>query len=148
MVVSWKDIKNSLDKLKDLTSIGIANLSAIAISSIFWLYMAALIGEEGYGNISYLLATGNIVGSIALLGSADTLVVFRAKDVKIQSTLFLFVIVAAVIGSLVTYLFIESTAISIFILGMVVFTLILFETLGSKNYKKPTFLEFSINIIS
>lgn len=148
MVFSWKDIKNSLGKLKDLTSIGIANLSAMAISSIFWLYMAALIGEEGYGNISYLLATGHIVGNIALLGSADTLVVFRAKDVKIQSALFLCVIVAAVIASLVTYLFIESTAISIFILGIVVFSLILYETLGSRNYKKYSYFIVSQRILT
>jgi len=148
MVVSWKDIKNSLGKLKDLTSIGIANLSAMAISSIFWLYMAALIGEEGYGNISYLLATGHIVGNIALLGSSDALIVFRAKDVKIQSTLFLCVIVAAVIASLVTYLFIESTAISIFILGMVVFSLILYETLGSRNYKKYSYFIVTQRILT
>ena len=148
MVFSWKDIKNSLGKLKDLTSIGIANLSAMAISSIFWLYMASLIGEEGYGNISYLLATGHIVGNIALLGSSDTLVVFRAKDIKIQSTLFLCVIVAAVIASLVTYLFIESTAISIFILGIVVFSLILYETLGSRNYKKYSYFIVSQRILT
>ena len=148
MVFSWKDIKNSLGKLKDLTSIGIANLSAMAISSIFWLYMASLIGEEGYGNISYLLATGHIVGNIALLGSSDTLVVFRAKDVKIQSALFLCVIVAAVIASLVTYLFIESTAISIFILGIVVFSLILYETLGSRNYKKYSYFIVSQRILT
>ena len=148
MVFSWKDIKNSLGKLKDLTSIGIANLSAMVISSIFWLYMASLIGEEGYGNISYLLATGHIVGNIALLGSSDTLVVFRAKDVKIQSALFLCVIVAAVIASLVTYLFIESTAISIFILGIVVFSLILYETLGSRNYKKYSYFIVSQRILT
>lgn len=148
MVASWKEIKNFLGKLKDLTSIGIANLSAMAISSIFWLYIASLIGEEGYGNISYLLATGHIVGNIALLGSSDTLVVFRAKDIKIQSTLFLCVIVAAVIASLVTYLFIESTAISIFILGIVVFSLILYETLGSRNYKKYSYFIVSQRILT
>jgi len=45
MVVSWKDIKNFLGKLKDLTSIGIANLSAMAISSIFWSYMQHYCGS-------------------------------------------------------------------------------------------------------
>ena len=51
MVNNWDNIKNTFKRFKDLASVGIANISAMAISSIFWLYIAALIGDEGYGNI-------------------------------------------------------------------------------------------------
>ena len=93
-------IKNTFLKFKDLTSVGTANIAAMGISSIFWLYMAALIGEEGYGNIGYLLATAGIVGSISMLGASDTLTVFRAKDVKLQSGIFLIVIILFPLSSI------------------------------------------------
>ena len=64
MIRDWKEIKNYVNKFKDLTSVGIANISAMAISSLFWLYMASLLGEEGYGQISYLLATANIASNL------------------------------------------------------------------------------------
>lgn len=139
MIKTWNGIKNYVVKFKDLTSVGVANISAMAISSIFWLYMASFLGEEGYGQISYLLATANIASNLALIGSTDTLIVFRAKDVKIQSALFLIVIIIAIITSVIVYLFIESVEVSIFIFGMVIFSLVINEALGSKNYKKYSY---------
>ncbi len=137
------NIKNIFTRFKDLTSIGIANISAMIISSLFWLYMATLIGDEGYGNIGYLISIGAIVGNISLLGATDALVVFRAKDVKLQSAIFLIVIITAIIASLVTFLFIDSKEISIYIFGYVIFALVFHEALGSKNYRK-----YSIYLIS
>lgn len=145
---NWKEIKNRISKLKDLSSVGIANISAMAISSFFWLYMASLLGEEGYGQINYLLATANIVSNFALIGSPDTLTVFRAKDVKIQSALFLIVIIIAIIASIATYFLIRSIEVSTFIFGMVIFSLVLFETLGSKNYKKYTYFIITQRILT
>jgi len=148
MIKTWKEIKKFVGKFKDLTSVGIANISAMAISSVFWLYIASLLGEEGYGQISYLLATANIASNLALVGSSDTLMVFRAKDVKIQSTIFLIVIIIAIITSIVVYFLIESTEVSIFIVSMVIFTLIVNESLGSKNYKKYAYFVTSQRILS
>jgi O-antigen/teichoic acid export membrane protein len=144
----WKEIKNYVSKFQDLTSVGIANIFAMVISSFFWLYMAVLLGEEGYGEISYLLATANIVSNFALIGSIDTLIVFRAKDEKIQSGIFLIVIIVAIIASITSYLFIESTEVSIFIFGMVIFSLVINETLGSKNYKKYSYFIITQRILT
>ncbi len=140
---NWDVIKNICRRFKDLTSIGVANISAMLISSLFWLYMATLIGDEGYGNIGYLISIGAIVGNISLIGATDTLVVFRAKEVKLQSTVFLIVIITTIIASLATFLFVDSKEISIYIFGYVVFALVFHETLGSKNYRK-----YSIYLIS
>ena len=138
-----KKVKKHFEKIKDLASIGVSNIAAMGISAIFFLYIASLIGEEGYGNLSYLFAIGNIVGNIALLGSSDVLVVYRAKNVKIQSTIFLIVVITSIISSIVTYVFIESIVVSLFILGMVIFTLTIHEAIGIKNFKK-----YSLYIIS
>lgn len=143
MFNDWKNFKKYFEEIKDLTSIGAANVGAMGISAIFFLYMASIIGEEGYGHLSYLFAVGNIVGNIALLGSSDVLVVYRSKNVKIQSTIFLIVVIASIIAAIATYAFIQSIEVSIFILGMVIFTLTVHEALGIKNFKK-----YSLFIIS
>lgn len=136
MTNNWDNVKNTFKKFKDLTSVGIANISAMAISSLFWLYIATLIGDEGYGNVGYLIAIASIIGNISLLGSSDTLVVYRAKDVKIQSTIFLIVIIVALVASLATFLVVQSNEVSIYIVGYVIFSLILYEVLGSKHYRE------------
>jgi O-antigen/teichoic acid export membrane protein len=128
-----------LKKFKDLTSIGIANIMAMGISGIFFLFIASLIGDEGYGNLSYLFAIGNIVGGIALLGSTDVLVVYRAKNIKIQSTIFLIVVIVSIVCSITTYVFIESIEVSLYILGMVIFTLTVHDALGTKTFRNYSF---------
>jgi len=128
-----------LKKFKDLTSIGTAGIVSTCISAIFFLFIASLIGEESYGNLSFLFAIGAIVGNIALLGSSDVLVVYRAKNIKIQSTIFLIVVIASIVGSITTYFFIESIELSLYILGMVIFTLIIHDTIGIKNFRNYSF---------
>ena len=128
-----------LKKFKDLTSIGTSAIISTGISAIFFLFIASLIGEESYGNLSFLFAIGTIVGNIALLGSSDVLVVYRAKNIKIQSTIFLIVVIASIVGSITTYFFIESIELSLYILGMVIFTLIIHDTIGIKNFRNYSF---------
>jgi len=70
MVNNVNSLKEFFKRFKDLTSIGVANISAMLISSLFWLYMATLIGEEGYGNIGYLLATAAMAFTIASSATA------------------------------------------------------------------------------
>jgi O-antigen/teichoic acid export membrane protein len=143
MFDNWKKFRVHFEKIKDLVSIGIANTAAMGISAIFFLYIASLIGDEGYGNLSFLFAIGNIVGGIALLGSSDVLVVYRAKNIKIQSTIFLIVVIAAIISSIVTFVLIESIVVSLFIMSMVIFSLTVHDVLGIKNFKR-----YSLYVIS
>ncbi len=136
MVIDWNDIAGNMGKFKDLTSLGVANFSGTIALSVFWLYIASLVGDEGYGNIGFLLATAGIVSTATLLGSQQTLVVYRAKNVRIESTIFLIVIVAAMIGSLITFLFLNSSGVSIYIFGVAMFSLVMNESLGAKNFRK------------
>ena len=142
------DITDNMEKFKDLTSLGITNFSGTIALSVFWLYIAALVGDVEYGNIGFLLATAGIVSTITLLGSQQTLVIYRAKDVRIESTIFLIVIVSAVIGSLITFLFLNSSEVSIYILGVAFFSLVMNESLGRKDYRKYSWGFFSQKILA
>jgi len=55
---------------KDLSALGAANIIGSVISALFWFYLAALVGTENYGELSYLLA---IVGIAISLVLAETL---------------------------------------------------------------------------
>lgn len=45
-----------LNKLKDLTIVGVSNGLSTLIIGIFWFFMAGLLGTENYGQVSYLIA--------------------------------------------------------------------------------------------
>ena len=75
----------AITKFRDLSSFSIATLATNAIGAIFWLYMASLLGTEGYGEVSYIISIGIISSTISLAGLSNIVIVYGAKNVKIQS---------------------------------------------------------------
>ena len=123
------------EKLKDLSSLAVTDISAIGISAIFWFYMATVLGPKGYGEITFLLAIAQIGSTVSLLGSANALVVYTAKGVKIQSALYVLTLISGTIASIVIYFFVLNTGPSFVLLGYVIFALVTSELLGRKLYR-------------
>lgn len=120
---------------KDLSALGIANISGGVIGAIFWLYLASLMGEEQYGEVSYLLAIASIASAVCLLGGPGTLIVYTAKNVKIQPTIFLVVISAGLVAAIATMFLFNNVGISAYVIGYVIFNLAIAELLGRKLYR-------------
>jgi len=131
--LNW--IKNS-GIVKNLAVIGISDITATLISSVFWLHIAAILDPQQYGEINYLLSIAGIVSAFTLLGSENTLIVYTAKNVKIQSTIFFIVSIIAVISSIVLYAIFQSFETSILIIGYIVFGLASHEIIGRRLYGK------------
>ena len=132
-----KKIKETYESLKGLTTISITTAASNAIGAIFWFSMAAILGIEQYGQVSYLLAIGIIASRLSLLGSPNTLMVYVAKGIKIQPAIFVSAISSSVIASLVVYfLFLNNLGVSVYILGFVFFTLVTYDVLGRKEYRQ------------
>jgi len=123
------------NKVTNIASIGIADISAKAISAIFWFYVAAILGPSGYGEIAYLLSVAMIASTVALLGAGNTLIVYTAKNVKIQSTLYVLTLISGSITSIIVFFIFYDAGTSFLILGYVIFGLISSELLGYKLYK-------------
>jgi len=121
--------------LSNLTSLGIADVSAKGISAIFWFYIAAILGPEGYGEITYFLSIAIIASNVALLGSVNTIIVYTAKNVKIQSTLYFLTLISGSITSIIVFFIFYDIGTSFLILGYVIFGLVSSELLGYKLYK-------------
>jgi len=136
------DIKNIFQRFKGLFSIGVSDIFSAIITAGFWFYVATLIDVDVYGELFYILAIGNVATSISLLGSRNTLMVYVPKNVKIESAIFLLVIIFGIIVSLVAFFYYANFALSIYILGGVLFGLGVSEILAKKLY--ANYLKFLI----
>ena len=132
-----------LQKEKNLFSIGASNIIANGISSIFWLYLASILNSDGYGLLGFYLSIVGITGALSLIGSANTLTVLVSKGEKIQATVFSMILLSSIVVGFVTYLIFQNTSMSLYPIGYVIFSSILFELLGKKLF--VNFFMYSIS---
>ena len=72
--------------IRDVSAIGGADVFGAAISAVFWFYLASQIDPSLYGEIFWFLGIAGIFSTIALFGTVNTLTVYAAKKIQIQST--------------------------------------------------------------
>jgi len=135
MLDSFRRLKEIILRLKDLAAVGTANVVGTAILSVFWLFVASVLGTEGYGEVSYFIAIASIASVIAFLGVGNTLVVYIAKQVKIQAPIFLISITSSLVTSIVLFVILSRVEISLYVIGYVIFGLVTHDLLGLKLYK-------------
>ena len=135
--------KSIIKRLKDLTTVGVANIITSAIGGIFWFYIASLVGVENYGEISYFIAIAGIAGVISFLGAGTTITVYTAKGEKIESAVFSISIISSIITSTIVFFIFYNLGASLYSLGFVIFGLATSELLGKKLYRN-----YSIAIIT
>ena len=133
--MEWNYFKN-IRGLKSVTTIGSSNIIGSAITSIFWISIASIIGAESYGELGYFLSIIGISSVIAMVGGGYTMQVYVAKGVKIESSLYFIGIIASTAAAITLFLIFENLGVSISVVGIVAFNFILFEILGKKLYKK------------
>ena len=133
--MEWKDIKN-IRGLRDVTTIGSSNIIGTAITSVFWILVAGLLGTESYGELGYFLSIIGISSIIAMIGGGYTMQVYTAKSIKIESSLYFIGIITSTVAAVVLFLIFENLGVSVSVIGIVIFNFILFEILGKKLYKK------------
>lgn len=143
-MTSFDRIRALVLQLKGLTTIGISDVVASAVSAIFWLYIASALGAEDYGVVSYFLAIGGIASTVSLLGSQTTLTVYTAKNVKLESTIYFISIISGIITSFVLFFMFQNFSLVAYVFGVIIFGLINGELLGKrlyKNYAKYTLVQ-------
>ena len=133
----WNKFKDISSKFRDLSFYSVGTLVTNGIGGIFWLYMASLLGTEGYGEISYLISIAIMAGTISLAGMSNLLIVYGAKNIKIQSTIFLIGLISSgITASIVFFVINNDITISLYIIGYVIFTLVTAELIGQKLFSK------------
>tara|TARA_B110001454_G_C12671059_1_gene413774 strand:+ start:192 stop:1340 length:1149 start_codon:yes stop_codon:yes gene_type:complete len=127
---------SSFGGLKNIGFIGLANVLGSAISAFFWIYLAALLGAENYGELSYYISIAGVATSISFIGGPMAITVLVAKKIRIESTIYMISISASIISSIILYFAFANIGISIYIIGAVIYNLSVSELLGRKFYKK------------
>ena len=143
-----KNFKDSLIGKKGLLSIGFADIVGSAISGLFWLYIASQLNPDAYGEVIYFISIAGLAQMVSLLGSSNVLTVYTAKNVKIQSTLFLISILAAAISLVIITIFYNRIDAGLLAVGFVVFSLVNSVILGKKLFVKYSKLVLSQKILT
>ena len=120
----------------DLGSVGFANGISVFLGGLFWLYLATLLGTDGYGQLSYILAFAGTAIVISNLGTHITITVNTSKTKIIEPSLYILPIIISITSSVILFLINQSPYLIIYVVGSVVTTLYLYTLLGLKYYKK------------
>ena len=126
-----------IKKLKDIGAIGRGDIFGSMMSAVFWFFLASQIEPEQYGEIFWFLGIAGIFSTIALFGTVNTITVYTAKKVKIQSTLYAISLLASVILSLIVIVIFPSfytIDIGIILIAYVINTLAIGDLLGRNQY--------------
>ena len=131
----WDRLKKS-PGFKNISILGSSTIVGNAISSIFWIYLAGLLGAEKYGELGYLISIAGIVSTVCLVGGTWSMTVYTAKGMKIQPPLYIISLISSCISLVIVFVIFDNISIGIFVIGFVIFQLFLAELLGSKLFKK------------
>ena len=135
MNLLWKNFINTLKNNQGIFSVGFGDSAGKGISAIFWFIMAGILGPEQYGEIHYLLAIAGMGQIFSLIATSQTMTVYTAKKIKIESTL----IVISLISGSVAFAIILMTSLRIEV-AFLVLAFILIELtsgilLGNRRYQ-------------
>jgi len=131
----WKKISNNFLVLKNISFLGVANVIPTMIAAGFWFYIASLVGDSTYGEITYYLTIAGIASGVTILGAPNTIMVYAAKNIKLLPVLTLITFTTSAIGAVTVFFIFYNPGTSIHVFTYVIFSLISAEFLGRKLYK-------------
>ena len=128
-------IRNSFSVLKQISFLGVAHVIPTLIAVGFWFYIASLIGDEAYGELTYYLTIAGIGSTVTLLGTPTALNVYAAKGERILPAVSMLTFTTSAIGAITVYFMFYNTGAGIHVFSYTIFALITAEFLGRKLFK-------------
>jgi O-antigen/teichoic acid export membrane protein len=122
-------------KIKDISYVGIADVVSKGIAAIFWFYIASVLEPSSYGEITYIFSIAGISSAVSLLGSSNTVTIYVAKKIQIESTLYFLTLITGIISSIILFFIFLDIGLSFLNMGILVFSLITAEILGMQLYQ-------------
>ncbi len=139
------DLKKIFERfpvIKDISTLSAAHIIPTIIAAGFWLYIASLVGDEVYGEITYYLTIAGIASGVTMLGAPNTLLVYAAKGERILPTFSTIIFTISAIGAITVFFIFYNPGASIHVFSYVIFALITAEFLGRKLFK--TYMKITI----
>ncbi len=124
-----------MNQLKGLTNIGTADIIGTSITAAFWFYLAILMNPDSFGELHYFISIAAIVSYFALIGSQNTITVYVAKKIPIQTTFNFISLIGGLIGFVILYLLFQRIDIGFLVFGYIIYNLVTGQLLGKQEYK-------------
>lgn len=134
----WLRFLNLFRKHKGLSSIGFGDIVGKGIVAGFWFLIASLLETEEFGEINYFIAIAGVGFTIVLFATQHTITVFSAKNIKLESTLFLISLISGGIASIVIFGIFYKIDVSLLLFGYIMNEMAIGYLLGKKFYNKYT----------
>jgi len=131
----FNKIRNSFLALKEISFLGVASIIPTIIAASFWFYIASLIGDEAYGELTYYITIAGIGSTVTLLGTPTALNVYAAKGERILPAISMITFTISAIGAITVYFIFHNPGVGIHIFTYTIFALITAEFLGRKLFK-------------
>ena len=125
-------------RIKDIISIGSADIVGSGIAAVFWFYLATLILPSEYGQIHYFISIAAIASTFSLIGQQQTIIVYISKNKAVFSTLFFASLLCSIVSFISLFLFFNKFDIGLLVIGFVLFSHGAASNLGYQNFKKYT----------
>ncbi len=125
-----------MTEIKNLANIGLADIIGSGISAVFWFYLAILLSPDNFGELHYFISIAGIISYFSLIGTQNTITVYVAKKIPIQSTFNLISLISGGIAFVLLYLLFQRIDLGFLVLGYIISNLVIGELLGKREYKK------------
>jgi len=136
MTEGFDKFRSFFTRFRDLTTLGFSTVISNAISGIFWLFIASLLGTENYGEVSYLIAISHVVLAISSMGASSTMLVYTAKEAKIQTPIYFITTISSIVAAGILFLIIHNIETSLLVITTSMFSIATAEMMGRKLYVK------------
>ena len=124
-----------MKQIKSLASVGLGDIIGSGITAGFWFYLAILMNPDSFGELHYFISIAAIVSYFALIGSQNTITVYVAKKIPIQTTFNFISLIGGIIGFVILYLLFQRIDIGFLVFGYIIYNLVIGQLLGKQEYK-------------
>ena len=121
--------------VKNIVNIGTGDIIGNLCSAGFWFYLAILITPESFGELNYFISIAAITSYCVLIGTQNTITVYVAKKIPIQSTFNFISLVGAVAAFIILLLIFNRIDLGFLVFGYVLSNLAIGRILGKREYK-------------
>ena len=124
-----------MKQIKSLASVGLGDIIGSGITAVFWFYLAILMNPDSFGELHYFISIAAIVSYFTLIGSQNTITVYVAKKIPIQTTFNFISLIGGIIGFVILYLLFQRIDIGFLVFGYIIYNLVTGQLLGKQEYK-------------
>jgi len=122
--------------LKNIVNIGTGDIIGNICSAGFWFYLAILITPESFGELNYFISISAIASYCVLIGTQNTITVYVAKKIPIQSTFNFMSLIGGIVSFIILLVIFNRIDIGFLVFGYVISNLAIGQILGKRKYKE------------